>query len=124
MILGIEHSAILTPNPKQLAAWYRETLGFAVSYESSSTVILKSQNGSMLEVTTSQGERAPAKLKDAGLRHLAIAVSDFDSVYQDLKARGVSFVSEPVETKGNKVVFFCDPEGNFLHLLYREKPLP
>jgi hypothetical protein len=36
----------------------------------------------------------------------------------------VKFLSEPVDAKGNKVVFFTDPEGNILHLIQRASPLP
>ena len=36
----------------------------------------------------------------------------------------VNFVSEPMESKGNRVVFFTDLEGNYLHLLHRAEPMP
>ncbi|MFN0170309.1 MAG: VOC family protein [Bryobacteraceae bacterium] len=123
MILGIEHTAITSPDPKALAGWYIETLGFRVCYESSSTMMVRAQNGYVIEITTSEGVRTPQGLKAPGIRHLAILVNEFDAVYQDLRARGVAMVSEPMDIKGNKVVFFTDPEGNYLHLLQREKPL-
>ena len=63
-------------------------------------------------------------MKDPGFCHLAIAVSDFDGVYARLKALNTDFVSEPVDGNGIKLVFFTDPEGNYLHLIQRETPLP
>jgi glyoxylase I family protein len=123
MIDGIEHTAIASPDPAKLATWYVDTLGFRINYQSSTSVMLRSQNGYMLELITADGDAPAAGMKTPGLRHLAISVSDFDAVYAALQARGVRFVAEPVEHKGNRVVFFEDPEGNLLHLLRRSQPL-
>ena len=124
MIQGIEHTAIASPDPQKLAQWYVDHLGFAINYNSGRTVFVKAQNGHMIEIITSEGARGPQTMKDPGLRHLAIAVSDIDQVYNRLKAEGVQFDGEPVDAKGNKVVFFADPDGNYLHLLQRATPLP
>jgi glyoxylase I family protein len=124
MIQGIEHTAIASPDPQKLAQWYVEHLDFVINYNSGRTVFVKAQNGFMLEIITSEGARGPQTMKDPGLRHLAIAVKDFDDVYNRLKSQGVRFEGEPLATKGNKVVFFSDPDGNYLHLLERETALP
>lgn len=124
MIQGIEHTAIASPDPQKLAAWYVEHLDFKINYNSGRTVFVKAPNGYMLEIITSEGDRAPQTLKDPGIRHLAIAVTDLDGVYNRLRTEGIGFEGEPVSSKGNKVVFFTDPDGNYLHLLERETPLP
>ena len=126
MFIGIEHTAIASPDPEKLAQWYVDHLGFRVNYHSASskTTFVKAPNGSMFEIIVSAGERPPQTLKDPGLRHVAITVDDFDAAYGKLKAEGVEFISEPVDSKGNRLVFFKDPDGNFLHLLQRETPLP
>ena len=124
MIQGIEHTAIASPDPAALAQWYVAALGFSINYQSPNAVFVKAPDGSMIEIIHSEGDRAAATLASPGIRHLALKVDDFETVYQALKAKSVHFVSEPVEKKGNKVVFFTDPEGNFLHLLRREVPLP
>jgi glyoxylase I family protein len=124
MVIGIEHVAIASPNPRKLVQWYVETLGFTINYDSGSTVFAKAPNGSMIEFIGSERDLRPLALKDPGLRHLALQVSDFDAAYAKLKAAGTKFVSEPVDSNGVKVVFFPDPEGNYLHLVQREKPLP
>jgi glyoxylase I family protein len=124
MIQGIEHTAIASPDPQKLAQWYVDHLDFTINYNSGRTVFVKAPNGYMLEIITSEGARGPQTMKDPGLRHLAIAVKDFDSVYTRLKSQGVRFEGDPIEAKGNKVVFFSDPDGNYLHLLQRQTPLP
>jgi glyoxylase I family protein len=124
MVSGIEHAAIAAPDPGKLAAWYVETLGFAINYQSARTTFVKAPDGSMIEILTSEGEHAPQTMKDPGLRHLALTVTDFDAVYEQLKAKGVNFVTEATNAKGVKTVFFTDPEGNYLHIIQRETPLP
>lgn len=116
--------AIASPDVQKLAQWYVETLGFTINYNSGRTVFVKAPNGSMIEIITSEGERPAQTLKDPGLRHMALAVSDFEAVYGKIKAAGVKFVSEPADSKGVKVVFFEDPDGNYLHLIQRQTPLP
>jgi hypothetical protein len=62
-------------------------------------------------------------MKLPGLRHLALTADSFDDDYARLRAAGVSFLGEPQDSKGVKVVFFSDPEGNYLHLIQRTTPL-
>jgi len=124
MVLGLEHTAIASPNPRQLAQWYVDQLGFVINYDSGRTVFVKAPNGSMLEIITSEGERSAPSMKRPGLRHMALAVDDFDTTYNSLRSAGVSFTGEPADSKGVKVVYFTDPDGNYLHLIQRETPLP
>ena len=127
MVKGIEHTAIASPDPARLAQWYVEHLQFAVNWRSSSsnTVFVKAPNGSMIEIIEASGAAAAAAgMRDAGIRHLAIEVTDFAAVYHQLAAYGVRFLTEPETRGGNTVAFFTDCDGNILHLLHRETPLP
>ena len=124
MITGIEHAAIAASNVEALADWYVSVLGFTINYKSANAIFVRANDGSMIEIIHADGDRGPQTMKTQGLRHLALAVSDFETIYADLKAKGVTFAGEPQESKGNKVVFFSDPEGNYLHLLQRSTPLP
>ena len=104
-----------------------EHLDFVINYQSagSKTTFVKAPDGSMIEIIESRGAPPPAQdMKAAGLRHLAIAVTDFDAVYERLKGKGVSFLTQPEKKDGTALVFFTDCDGNILHLLQREKPLP
>jgi glyoxylase I family protein len=124
MFLGLEHTAIASPSPARLAEWYVQYLGFRINYEYDGNFFVRAPNGTMLEIIPSEGERAPQKMKDPGIRHLAIAVEDFDASLRDLKNKGVHFLTEPYVNQGNRLVFFSDSDGNILHLIQREKPLP
>ena len=124
MFNGLEHTAIASPNPGRLAQWYVDNLEFVINFTYEGNYFVKAKNGTMLEIIPSEGAAAPQKLKDPGIRHLAIMVDDFDAAYQDLKARDVKFITDPYEVQGNRLVFFADGDGNFVHLIRRQKPLP
>jgi catechol 2,3-dioxygenase-like lactoylglutathione lyase family enzyme len=123
MFKGLEHTAIASPDPEKLAKWYVDHLEFVVNYRYDRNVFVKAPNRTMLEIIPSEGERASQKMKDPGIRHLAIAVDDFDAACQQLRSHGVKFLGEPVNLNGNRLVFFADGDGNFVHLIYRATPL-
>lgn len=124
MIHGIEHVAIAAHDVQALAKWYVSTLGFEINYNSGRTVIVKAPNGSMIEIMSGEGDRAAQTMKQPGLRHIALAVDDFEADYERLRAAGVQTIGEPSDAKGVKTVFFIDPEGNYLHLIQRQTPPP
>jgi glyoxylase I family protein len=124
MFTGLEHTAIASPNPKALADWYVQYLGFRINYEYDGNYFVRAPDGAMLEIIPSEGERGPQKMKDPGIRHLAIAVADFDAAHEQLRASGVQFLGEAYVNQGNRLVFFSDGDGNILHLIQRAHPLP
>jgi glyoxylase I family protein len=127
MITGIEHVAIASPDPLRLALWYVEHLDFVINYQPASgkTVFIKAADGSMIEIIESTPDTVPAAgMNSAGLRHLALTVADFPEVYGRLKRKNVRFLTDTQASHGNSLAFFTDPDGNILHLLHRETPLP
>ena len=124
MFTGIEHFAIASPAPGELAEWYVETLGFRINYEYGGNFFVRAPNGAMIEIVSSQGDRMPSGMRTPGLRHIAISVDNFDAAYSELKGKGVTFAGEPYENEGNRLVFFEDPDGNLLHLIERKQRLP
>lgn len=124
MFQGLEHTAIASPNPKRLADWYVEHLGFHINFEYAGNYFVKAKNGTMLEIIPSEGEPGPNEMKTPGIRHLAILSDDFDAAHAHLKSKGVNFKGEPFNNQGNRLVFFTDADGNLCHLIQREKPLP
>jgi glyoxylase I family protein len=126
MVTGIEHTAIASPDPMKLARWYVDHLNFAINWQppNSTTVFVKAPNGSMLELIEATAPLAAPGMRDPGLRHLALMVTDFDAMHRRLEAAGVKFLTAPEKVHGNSLAFFADCDGNILHLLHRETPLP
>lgn len=124
MFHGLEHTAIASPDPKRLAEWYVQKLDFRINYIYDGNFFVRASDGSMLEIIPSIGERAPQQMKDPGIRHLAISVDNFDGALEELRRRGVEFLTQPTAVQGNRLVFFSDADGNYLHLIQRPQPLP
>jgi glyoxylase I family protein len=124
MFEGLEHTAIASPSPAKLAQWYVDHLGFRINFEYDGNYFVRAKNGAMLEIIPSEGARAEQKMRDEGIRHLAIQVTDFDAAYAALQAQGVNFTGQPYLNQGNRLVFFTDCDGNFVHLIQRPQPLP
>lgn len=124
MFAGIEHFAIASPNPKRLAEWYVNNLEFQITFEYAGNYFVEAADGSLIEIIPAEGERTPATLRTPGMRHIAIAVEDFDGAYSQLQQQGVAFAGEPYSNQGNRLVFFTDPDGNLVHLIQRDRPLP
>lgn len=124
MFTGIEHFAIASPNPKRLAEWYASTLEFEITFEYAGNYFVEARNGGLIEIIPADGERGQSGMRTPGMRHIAIAVKEFDAARTQLAEQGVKFEGEPYENQGNRLVFFKDPDGNLIHLIQREKPLP
>jgi glyoxylase I family protein len=124
MFTGIEHFAIASPNPKALADWYIEKLGFRQSYEYQGNYFVRAQNGGLIEIIRSEGPAIESSARTPGLRHIAISVENFDRAHADLQAKGVEFTGAPYENEGNRLVFFKDRDGNLVHLIERQAELP
>jgi glyoxylase I family protein len=127
MFQGLEHTAIASADPEKLAHWYADHLGFQINFSYNGNFFVLAPNGSMLELIPSEGDltrQTMANFRNPGIRHLAIAVDDFDAAHAQLKGKGVQFLAEPRNDQGNRIVFFNDGDGNLVHLVHREKPLP
>ena len=123
MFNGLEHTAIASPDPERLAAWYVKHLEFHINFTYAGNFFVKAANGTVLEIIPSEGQRIEQAAKAPGIRHLAIAVDDFDAAAAALTASGVE-LGNPIEIKGNRLIFFTDCDGNLIHLIHRENPLP
>jgi glyoxylase I family protein len=128
MIRAIEHIAIAARDTAALAHWYCDALGMSVVVEGGPGGIWfvgPPEGEALVEIVpANESPRVDHGRNDAGLRHLAFAVTDFDAVCDALKARGVTFLGDPTGAPGERrLAFFLDPEGNILQLVQRPQPL-
>jgi glyoxylase I family protein len=122
MIIGLEHTAIACSDPKSLYSWYLKHLGFRPLLDTGETIYIQSANGVVLEFVFADTHPPAPLIRDAGLRHLAFTTDDLNSSRDELENAGIEFVEEHL-LPGMRLLFFRDPEGNFLHLVQREVPL-
>ena len=127
MILGFEHFAIAALDSKSLADWYIKLFGLRVVFDNGKqppTFLLKAPDGMVIEVLpATSGEKNVCNQTAAGFRHLAITVDDYEEAEAHLRQNGINEFLERRETEKSKLLFFRDPEGNILHLLWRAQPL-
>ena len=124
MVEGIEHIAIFSEDTARLKGWYVAMFGFKSVYDNGrGTYFLKAQDGTMLEFVPTDTKGANDNVRSSGIRHIAIAVSDFDAMVDKLMSVRAPVVQEPNESKGVKTFFFRDLDGNVLHLVHRINPL-
>ena len=123
-IRAIEHVAIASRDPRKLAKWYIERLKFSFSAEIGTTVYIRDPKGAVVEFVPAETTPPAAKIRDLGLRHIAFEVDDLDFVVDELSNLDVEFVGERIVLEGMQLQFFRDPEGSFLHLVKRDRPLP
>jgi catechol 2,3-dioxygenase-like lactoylglutathione lyase family enzyme len=75
----------------------------------------------LLEYFELPKDSAVAQIGHVGATHFCLSVSDLDSFCDELRGKGVEFISEPVNFKlehgSVTVVFLRDPDGNFVELV-------
>jgi catechol 2,3-dioxygenase-like lactoylglutathione lyase family enzyme len=64
------------------------------------------------------GQPYPA-LNNTGIARLCLKTTNIQRAYEDLKAKGIQFISEPKHLPGTEVWIVCfrDPDGTFVELL-------
>ncbi len=79
------------------------------------------QSLEVVEYLNHTGPSADTATNRPGSTHLCLIVDDLMAAYADLKSRGVTFKSEPVEitagpNRGGRVVYFSDPDGYVIEI--------
>jgi lactoylglutathione lyase len=139
----LDHVTVMVDDLDRSLAFYRDILGLKVitwvahdGPEISTMVGLPNvkmrearmvapQTGNMIidliEWVAPKGGKNAANVNDAATAHVAFGVEDIDVVYEDLKSKGVKFVSPPVlfpPSDGSwRALFFYDPDGFMLELI-------
>ena len=129
MFQGLEHTAISSPDPQKLAQWYVDHLGFHINFTYSGNYFVKAPNGTMLEIIPA--DRLARRAADHGQQQRSAASGISPSpatistprISSSRRKASISWASRST-TMGNRLVFFNDGDGNLLHLIQREKPLP
>jgi catechol 2,3-dioxygenase-like lactoylglutathione lyase family enzyme len=127
------HVAVRVTNFDEAKRWYVEKLDFRVIHEwpyaDEQLAYLAPANDDhfMIELLAG-GDPLPIdapsytdlgdSLRYAGYHHFCINVMDMDATVSELRARGVTIVTEPftLDAISRKLAFFADPYGNLIEL--------
>lgn len=123
-ITGIEHTAIIAVQTEELVAWYQRILGATVAWAGAQVprAYFLRLGEDLIEIGPAPAGSSPSRLpaNAPGLRHIAFSVSDFDAAVAILRAANATFTTEELSAaRGARTIFFLDPEGNHLQLIWR-----
>ena len=132
MIQKIEAMVVFVQDLADCTAFYRDT--FKLQYQGSDahSASFLLQDGLYLILLSPEGaadllETRVNELKiEGGPRGLlAAGVADVDAAYEELKAKGVTFVRPPTDQPwGLRTAHFADPEGNLWEINQPIGPSP
>jgi len=126
MAFSIEHVSIRCRDLETSIDFFQRMFGAEVMLrrepgESRKIVYLRIGD-SMLELMHMGPASEPVDPREHyGVHHIGIKVDDFESVYQDLQAKGADFIGEPLEpTPGIRLAFLREPNGAVIELAQRD----
>lgn len=126
---GMELTHLLVVSDLERArSFYRDVLGAEAYREYGSTSVVLRFLGDWLLLVTGGGPTedkpdvtfAPPADPRAVSHEMTIRVPDCRAAYRTLQARGVEFLTPPVESEREVRVFFRDPDGHMLELSERK----
>jgi catechol 2,3-dioxygenase-like lactoylglutathione lyase family enzyme len=126
MAIGIEHVGLKAGDPEKLAQWYREIFNFKVvsrNDKTPPTLFVGGKDGCLIEIMPKPADRellSPFQKREA---HLAIKVDDFAAMIDKLRINGLNVGKVEYKTGVTNMIFFADPEGNWIQVVYRPVPL-
>jgi len=129
MLIGFEHTGTTSRDLDRTIAFYCDLLGFRLVLrkpQASGELAFLDAGGGMLEVFAPATAIAPARdvpPGEAGMRHLTLAVSNVDTMVNQLEAAGVEIIERPRNAHNTelieRVAFVRDPDGIVVELIER-----
>ncbi len=126
-----QYARLLVNNVKDCFLFYRDIMGFKVTYGSEDDVYSSFDTGSVIlalfgrqnmsEAIATTG--LPSEVKAQDVVCLCFAVESVDTASEELKKKGVGLISEPADRQewGIRTAHFRDPAGNLIEI---SQPLP
>ncbi len=131
MIHRIDATVVFVRDLARCSTFYRDTLGLQVATSDVASVAFRLENQYVLLLAVSAAAElvraeVTALSNGGGPRVLlAASVEDVDAAYQELLAKGVTFLRPPTNQPwGLRTAHFADPEGNLWEINQSIEPEP
>jgi lactoylglutathione lyase len=118
-----DHIHLRSPDPEATAVWLHDILGAEI-VRGASRIDVKLGGASVFIAKVEPGDKvnAPPVTPYQGLDHFGLTVKDIDAVAAELKAKGVTFTTDPTTIRpGVRICFIRGPQGISIELLERDK---
>jgi lactoylglutathione lyase len=123
MTFTFDHMHILTPDVEATATWFERIFGAEVirSMQQGKPRVDLKLGGVEIFLAPLPADAKPNPANPyQGLDHFGLTVKGIDKVVADLKAKGVTFTTEPFEVRpGTRIAFLRTPDGVRIELLDR-----
>lgn len=123
MSFTFDHMHILTPDVEATATWFERIFGAEVirSMQQGKPRVDLKLGGVEIFLAPLPPDAKPNPANPyQGLDHFGMTVKGIDKVVADLKAKGVTFTTEPYEVRpGTRIAFLRTPDGVRIELLDR-----
>jgi len=122
--MRIEHVGLYARDPQALAEWYERCVGLRVirrlEKEGRPPIFfLAGEGDGQIEVLPTDAPRIDREIASPGLSHVGLVVDSFDEVQRRLEDVGVALTGIRETSKGWKIGYLTDPEGNTLEIVHR-----
>ncbi|PYS73665.1 MAG: glyoxalase/bleomycin resistance/dioxygenase family protein [Acidobacteria bacterium] len=116
MFKQIDYTMIIVSDMKRSVAFYRDTLGIPLKFESpewtefaTGATTLALHGGGIAREYQDTGDQS----KTAGACSIGFNVDDVDRTYEEMKSKGMTFVMPPTQREGEgiKLAVGLDPDG-------------
>ena len=116
MFKQIDYTMIIVSDMKRSVVFYRDTLGIPLKFESpewtefaTGATTLALHGGGIAREYQDTGDQS----KTAGACSIGFNVDDVDRTYEEMKAKGMTFVMPPTQREGEgiKLAVGLDPDG-------------
>lgn len=123
MSYTLDHMHILSPDPEATATWFERMFGAEVirtMQQGKPRVDLKLGGADIFIAPLPPDAKPNPANPYQGLDHFGLTVRDLAKTVAELKAKGVTFTTEPHEVRpGTKIAFLRTPDGVRIELLQR-----
>ncbi|MDQ2937632.1 MAG: VOC family protein [Acidobacteriota bacterium] len=116
MFKQIDYTMVVVSDMSRSVEFYRDRLGITLKFQSpdwtefqTGTTTLALHGGGTKSTTPPAGDPT----KQAGSCSIGFNVADVDKTYEELKAKGITFVMPPTQREGEgiKLAVCVDPDG-------------
>ena len=115
MAFKLNHVHLKSPDPRETADFYVNSLGATVVAETANGGFRLDLHGLPLNVTGKIDTQTHEQVY--GIEHIAIDTDDIDGTVESLKAGGAKILEETQVGGGRRVCFFEGPQGVCLEVL-------
>ncbi|NHJ03653.1 MAG: VOC family protein [Candidatus Heimdallarchaeota archaeon] len=124
MIKGIDVVFIHVKNPEKMAKWYKENLGFEISYRTSDHTWqeFRMPNSPQTRFALDYSDSNPTEVEQQSIM-ISFKVDNIQLAISELEKKGIVFwgKNKVIDVGPTLIATFKDPEGNFVQISQKKE---